>query len=67
MSLLLVLGLWAFIGGSVYRAHRRPRSAPDDHRPGPGENAFGRRAADAEIPDTVPSEWVEAYRAENGG
>jgi hypothetical protein len=21
----------------------------------------------AEIPDTVPSEWIEAYRTENGG
>jgi hypothetical protein len=67
LSLLLVLGLWAFIGGSVYRARRRAQSAPEHQHPDHGDDGFGRLGAGVKIPDTVPPEWVEAYRSENGG
>jgi hypothetical protein len=67
MSLLFVLGLWLFLGGSIYRARTRSRSAPGDRAPGDGHVALGHRRVHAEIPETVPSEWIEAYRAENGG
>ncbi len=67
MSLLVILGMWAFLGGSVYRARRRARSGPEGGVPGTGDHEFRRRQGGAEIPDTVPLDWVEAYRADNGG
>jgi hypothetical protein len=67
MSLLFVLGLWLFLGGSIYRARTRARSVPGDRVPGDSQVALGHRRVRAEVPESVPSEWIEAYRAENGG
>ena len=67
MSLLFVLGLWAFLGGSVYRAHKRARSASDNSATGGVKVQPGRRRERVDIPETVPSEWVDAYRTEHGG
>ena len=67
MSLLFALGLWAFLGGSVYRAHKRTRSVPDSPATGAGKVQLGRRRERVDIPEMVPSEWVDAYRTEHGG
>ena len=66
MSLILVLGLWMFFGASIYRAHRRARSVPEDRAAGLDDVVLGHRHVRTEIPDTVPSDWIEAYRAEHG-
>ena len=66
MSLLFIVGLWLFLGGAVYRAHKR-QSTPGDRVPGCRDVGLGHRRVHAEIPNTVPSDWVESYRSENGG
>jgi hypothetical protein len=67
MSLLFVVGLWMFLGGSIYRSHERARQAPEHRAPGHDQVAIDHRPVGTDIPDTVPSEWIEAYRAEHGG
>jgi hypothetical protein len=67
MSLLFVLGLWLFLGGSIYRAHKHARSAPEHPTSGETKVVPLRRPVRTKIPDTVPSEWIETYRAEHGG
>ena len=67
MSLLFVLGMWLFLGGSIYRAHKRARLMAENRVPGDTNRPLGHRRVRTEIPDTVPSEWIEAYRAEHGG
>jgi hypothetical protein len=67
LSVLFIFGLWVVLGGSVYRAHKRARTVPEDQVPGGSDVEFGYQHVDVEIPDTVPSDWVEAYGAENGG
>lgn len=67
MSLLFVLGLWAFLGGSIYRAHKRAKSVSENPATGGVNVRPGSRRERLDIPETVPSEWVEAYRAEHGG
>lgn len=66
MALILVFGLWLFFGGCVYRAHKRTRSLPGDRAPGEPNVVVGPRRFGSRIPDTVPSDWIEAYRAEHG-
>ncbi len=67
MSLLFILGLWAFLGNSVYRAHKRATSVSENLATGPVKGRPGGRSERVDIPETVPPEWVEAYRAEHGG
>lgn len=67
MSLLFVFGLWVVLGGSVYRAHKRARSSSEDQSPGDSLGELSHRRVRVDVPDTVPSDWVEAYRTENGG
>ncbi len=68
MALIVVVGIWMFIGGSVYRAHKRAGLGPGDGATGGSSNvALGHRRVRAEIPDTVPSDWIDTYRAEHGG
>ena len=67
MSLIFVFGLWLFLGGSIYRAHKRSRSVPEIRALGDNNIALGHRRVRTEIPDTVPSEWIEDFRAEHGG
>jgi hypothetical protein len=67
MSFLCIVALWAFLGGSLYRSHRRGRQIPDDRTTGDSGVELGHRHVRADIPDTVPSDWVESYRTENGG
>ncbi len=66
MSLLFVLGLWLVVGGFVHRAQKRVRAALADSAPGDGHDALETSPVGADIPDTVPPDWVEAYRAEHG-
>jgi hypothetical protein len=61
MSLLLVLGLWAVLGRSIYRSRKRSRSM-EEHVAGHGGGALDPRSIRADVPDTVPSEWVEEHR-----
>jgi hypothetical protein len=67
MALVFVLGLWMCIGGSVYRAHKRARPGTENPAPAHGNVALGHRRVRAEIPDTVPLQWIEDYQAEHGG
>jgi hypothetical protein len=67
MALFVILGLWLILGRSIYRAQGRARSITAHPTPGEADGARGHRHLRADIPDTVPSEWIEAYRAEHGG
>lgn len=67
MSLVFVLVLWAVLGGSVLRARRRARSLREHGAPGVADAELGHRPQPVDIPETVPSEWVEDYRSEHGG
>jgi hypothetical protein len=66
MSLLLVFSVWLFLGGSIYRARKRALSMPENRPPKDSHIELAHRGVRAEIPDTVPSDWIEAYRAERG-
>jgi hypothetical protein len=67
MSLIVIFGLWLFLGGTIYRARKRARSVSESRAPGETNIGFGHRSVHAQVPDTVPSDWIEAYRAEHGG
>jgi hypothetical protein len=68
MALLLVFIIWGSLIGFVYRAHRSGGEfVADDRAPGAGSTVLGSRRLRADIPDTVPADWVETYRSENGG
>jgi hypothetical protein len=51
MAILCFLAMWTFYFWLVQKCLRR--------------SVAGMKAPRVEIPDTVPSEWIEAYRAEN--
>ena len=53
MSLLFILGVWAYLGWVIQKAHKRAAAAL--------------RTDALEIPDTVPSDWTNAFRAEIDG
>ena len=67
MSLIFVLGLWLFLGTAAYRAHRQAHRASGGGAVGGSDLGGARCPVDAEIPDTVPPEWIEQYRSEHGG
>jgi hypothetical protein len=72
MALLLTLALWTYLGFVVYRTHRRVRPVPGAGAPVDGEPDAGgpvpvQWPGPPVIPDTVPADWVETYRSENGG
>jgi len=68
MAVVIIIGVWAFLGWSMLHARRQARSGP-----GPDAGLVGPRAGVVlrrgrlVIPDTVPTEWIESYRDENGG
>jgi hypothetical protein len=64
MGILLVVGMMAYSVGLCLLFGRFGAQAS---RPGQREPTWDRRAEPAEIPDYVPVEWVEQYRAEHGG
>jgi hypothetical protein len=66
MSLILVFSLWLFLGGSIFRARKRMRSMPENRLPSDSNVELAHWRVRAEIPDTVPPDWIEAYRAEHG-
>jgi hypothetical protein len=66
MSLILACGVWLFLIGFVYRAHRRSGSVGERRKSGDSDVAVG-FGSTHEVPDTVPSDWVETYRSEHGG
>ncbi len=55
MAILCFLGVWALY---IWLVQKCIRSAA-------GIKAGDRNAQRVQIPDTVPSEWIEAYKAEN--
>jgi hypothetical protein len=68
MALLLVMVIWGSLVAFVYRAHQRGGGSEAEGRaPGASRTAIGGRRVRADVPDTVPTDWVEAYRSENGG
>jgi len=67
MSLIFVFGVWLLLGGFVYRAHKQSGSTAEPRHADQVNVPVGLDEIPAEIPDTVPSEWVETYRAEHGG
>ncbi len=64
MAMLCFLGMWALyfwlaricLRGSVATARAKGRTTSDARD----------SASRGGVPDTVPAEWIEAYRAENG-
>lgn len=66
MALILIFGLWLCFGGCLYRAHERTRSLAGGRDQGRPNVVVGPRRFGSQIPDTVPSDWIEAYRAEHG-
>ncbi len=63
MAILFFLGMWAIYFWLARICIRKSVAV----------KATGRRTTEAparspgmDVPDTVPAEWVEAYRAENG-
>jgi hypothetical protein len=67
MSLVVVLAIWIVLGGALYRSHRRAASTPEQRPPDARAVRAELRKVRVEVPDTVPSDWVEAYRSENDG
>jgi len=67
MSLLFILGLWLVVGGSVYRSHKLARAMSENRVPDDDAGELASRRVRAGIPDTVPSDWIEAYRSDDGG
>jgi hypothetical protein len=75
MAILFLLGMTAFIVGTCRLFHSVVRSSfgvgPADR----WEAQRRQRAASSDlpdicrvvVPDTVPTEWVDTYRAEQGG
>ena len=55
MAILCLLGVWALY---IWLVQKCVRSAG-------GIKAGDRNAQRVQVPDTVPSEWIEAYRSEN--
>jgi hypothetical protein len=74
MSLIIIVVMWGFFGWATHRVHVRARAAAEpggtpDRRTdvGPGSGPVVQDVGPVVVPDTVPSEWVDSYRAENGG
>jgi hypothetical protein len=67
MALILAIGVWLLLGRFVYRAHKSDRSMRERGNPDYDTVAVSGVRARDEVPDAVPSAWIEAYRAQHGG
>jgi len=61
MAILGFLAMWAFYIWLAQKCLRRSVAGVKA-----GDGSARQRRPRVRIPDTVPSEWIEAYRAENG-
>ncbi len=67
MAVMFAFGVWHLLGVFVHRAHKQSGSEAERRRSGDEKVAAGVGSTDTEIPNTVPTDWVETYRAEHGG
>jgi hypothetical protein len=67
MSLLLVLGTWAIFGRVIHKAHKCAATASGSGVSEPTPTHALDLGVRAMIPDTVPSDWIDVNRMENGG
>ena len=63
MGILLVIGMMLYSAGLCHLLNRFALRSSDARSL---EREWGHRASLA-IPDRVPAEWIDAYRAEQGG
>jgi hypothetical protein len=63
MAILGFLAIWAFYFWLVHKLLRR--SVAGIKAGGRNDIEARLRRSRVQIPDTVPSEWIDAYRAEN--
>ena len=64
MGILLVIVMMAYSAGLCHLLNRfAMRSSP----PPTLEPEWDQREVSTMVPDRVPAEWVDAYRAEHGG
>ena len=64
MGIFLVIGMMLYSVGLCLLLQRFAQRSSDVRSPG---REGGHPAASMVIPDRVPPEWVDAYRAEQGG
>jgi hypothetical protein len=67
MALIFPVGVWLLLGWFVGRARKQSGTVADVRTSVSTDVAVGLESVPTEIPDTVLSDWLQAYRAEHRG